>query len=108
MAAVLLALYDSHTTAERVRTELVDDGFPTDRVDLVSPHESGPAGLIAAASSTDQLRKYFESLFDDERERRHAHVLAHRVRIGAATITVHPRGGPEIERAGEILGSRAY
>jgi hypothetical protein len=103
MPAVLVALYDSHATAARVRTALVHDGFPTDRVDLVSTRESGPAGLIAAGSPRQQFREYFESLFDDERERRHADILADRVRTGGATITVHPRGQPEIERAIEIL-----
>lgn len=103
MAAVLVALYDSHATAERVRTALVHDGFPTDRVDLVSTRELGPAGLIQAGSPRQQFHEYFESLFDEEQERRHADVLADRVRTGAATITVHPRGDPEIRRAIEIL-----
>jgi hypothetical protein len=103
MSAVLVALYDSHATAVRVRTALVHDGFPTDRVDLVSTREAGPAGVITASSPRQQFCEYYESLFDDERERRQADVLADRVRSGAATITVHPRGQPEIERAIEIL-----
>jgi hypothetical protein len=103
MPAVLVALYESHATAARVRTQLVHDGFPTDRVDLASPREPGPAGLIAAGSASEQFREYFESLFDDERERRHASCLADRVRSGAAAITVHPRGETEIERAIQIL-----
>ena len=103
MPAVLVALYDSHATAVRVRTQLVHEGFPTDRVDLASPGEPGPAGMIAAGSASDQFREYFESLFDDEHDRRHAQCLADRVRGGAAAITVHPRGQTEIERAIAIL-----
>jgi hypothetical protein len=103
MAAVLVALYDSHGSAERVRTALVHDGFPTDRVDLVSTREPGPAALISAGSPRQQFREYFENLFDDERDRRQADALADRVRTGAATVTVHPRGQPEIERALEIM-----
>lgn len=103
MAAVLVALYQDHATAQRVRTQLVHDGFPTDRVDLASPSEPGPAGLVPASPASDQFREYFQSLFDDERERRHAQVLAERVQNGAAAITVHPRGETEIERAIAIL-----
>jgi hypothetical protein len=103
MAAVLLALYEDHATAQRVRTQLVHDGFPTDRVDLASRREPGPAGLVPENPASDQFREYFQSLFDDERERRHAQYLAERVRNGAAAITVHPRGVTEIERAIAIL-----
>jgi hypothetical protein len=103
MAAVLVALYDGHPRAERVRTELVADGFPTDRVSLTSPREPGTAGIIAADSATDRYREYFESLFDSDEQRRHAKWLASRVRAGAAAVTVHPRGEREIAQATEIL-----
>lgn len=36
MRAVVAALFPSHEDAEGVRTRLVADGFPTDRVDLTS------------------------------------------------------------------------
>jgi hypothetical protein len=35
MTPVIVALYDDHGTADRVRTQLVADGFPTDRVALL-------------------------------------------------------------------------
>ncbi len=103
MAAVLVALYDSHPTAERVRTELVEDGFPTDRVELTSLAEPGTAGLIAAEPAAERFHKYFETLFDAERHRGCAGYLARRVGEGAAVVTVHPRGEPQITRAIQIL-----
>ncbi|MGH8227653.1 MAG: hypothetical protein ACREU3_07100 [Steroidobacteraceae bacterium] len=107
MASVLVALYDDHATAERVRTALVQDGFPTDRVQLTSCREPGTAGMIAAQPATERFREYFESLFDSEAHLRHARFLAGRVRDGAATITVHPRGEREISRALELLEREA-
>lgn len=107
MAAVLIALYDNHEAAERVRTELVHDGFPTDRVELTSRPEPGTAGLIESAPAAERFRRYFETLLDEERHRHLAEHLAGRVAAGAATVTVHPRGEREIDRAGRILERHA-
>jgi len=103
VAAVLVALYDSHAKAEQARTELVRDGFPTDRVELTSAAEPGAAGLIAAETASGRFRRYFGTLFDEERHRGCAEYLAHRVGEGAAVLTVHPRGEREIMRAIQIL-----
>lgn len=103
MPAVLVTLYDSHPKAERARTELVRDGFPTDRVELTSTSEPGTAGLIAAEVEPERFRQYFGTLFDEARHRGCAEYLARRVDAGAAVVTVHPRGEREIARAIEIL-----
>lgn len=103
MAAVLVALYESHPQAARARTELVQDGFPTDRVELTSPAEPGTAGLISAGRESERFRRYFGTLFDEERHRGCAEYLARRVVAGAAVVTVHPRGEQEIARAVQIL-----
>jgi len=103
LAAVLVALYDGHPRAERARTALVQDGFPTDRVELTSMSEPGAAGLIAAGTASERLRRYFGTLFDEARHRGCAEYLAHRVGDGAAVLAVHPRGEQEIARAVEIL-----
>ena len=103
MAAILVALYDSHPRAERARTELVQDGFPTDRVELTSKSEPGTAGLIAAEAEPERFRQYFGTLFDEERHRGCAEDLARQVGAGAAVVTVHPRGEREITRAIQIL-----
>ncbi|MGH8260600.1 MAG: hypothetical protein ACREUG_13055 [Steroidobacteraceae bacterium] len=107
MPAVLVALYDSYAAAERVRTDLVQDGFPTDRVELTSEREPGTAGLIAAEPVTERYREYFQTLMDEPPHRRLAKHLADRVAAGAATVTVHPRGEQEIARATHILERNA-
>jgi len=107
MAAVLVALYERYPNAEQARTELVRDGFPTDRVELTSASDPGRAGLIAAESEPDRLRQYFGALFDEERHRGCADYLARRVGAGAAVVAVHPRGEQEIKRAIEILDRHA-
>jgi hypothetical protein len=105
MAAVLVALYENYATADRVRTELVSDGFPTDRVELTSGREPGQAGNIPAASPQERLRKYFDTLFDPDGEgiAGYGDFFADRVANGASAVTVHPRGDVEIDRATQIL-----
>jgi len=103
MPAVLVALYDSQPKAERARTELVQDGFPTDRVALTSTSQPGTARLIAAEAEPERFRQYFGTLFDEARHRGCAAYLARRVLAGAAVVTVHPRGEREITRAIQIL-----
>ena len=103
MSAVLLAVFNDFEAAERVRTKLVVDGFPTDRVELTASCEPGRAGLDPAASARAKFVHYFRTLLSKEDERPFAELLAERVEGGAATITVHPRGAIETARAAEIL-----
>jgi hypothetical protein len=106
MSAVLLAVFERSAQAEEVRTELVRDGFPTDRVELTARGETGRAGLQPADSRHGQLRQYFRTLFSRDDERAFADLLAGRVEDGAATtIAVHPRGDLETARASQLLGS---
>jgi len=103
MSAVILAVFSEYAAADRVRTRLVADGFPTDRVELTSSVEPGRAGLQPAPSSRAKFVQYFRTLLSKEDERPFVEGLAARVEGGAATITVHPRGAIETERAAEIL-----
>jgi hypothetical protein len=103
MSAILLALFDDHPVAERVRVSLVRDGFPTDRVELTACCEPGRAGLGPADSPHGRFVQYFGVLFTLEDERHYAEQLAERIEKGAATITVHPRGAIETARALAIL-----
>ena len=41
MSAVLLAVFSQYGDADRVRTRLVRDGFPTDRVELTARSDRG-------------------------------------------------------------------
>ena len=104
MSAVLLAVFGQYGDAERVRTRLVSDGFPTDRVELTSSAEPGRAGLHPAGSRRAKFMQYFRTLLTEEDERAFAEALAERVEGGgAATVAVHPRGAIETARAAEIL-----
>jgi hypothetical protein len=103
MSAILLAVFDDHPVAERVRVSLVRDGFPTDRVELTASCEPGRAGLGPADSPHDKFIQYFGVLFTRQDQRHYAEQLAERVEKGAATITVHPRGSIETARALVIL-----
>ena len=106
MSAVLLAVFNGFGDAERVRTRLVRDGFPTDRVELTASSEQGRAGVLPAPSPRAQFTQYFRTLFCQEDERAFAELLAARVDEGAAaTVAVHPRGLIETTRAAQIMES---
>ena len=106
MSAVLLAVFTGFGDAERVRTRLVRDGFPTDRVELTASSEQGRAGVLPAPSPRAQFQQYFRTLFCQEDERAFAELLAARVDEGAAaTVAVHPRGLIETTRAAQIMES---
>ena len=97
MSAVMLAIFSRFCDAESVRTELVKDGFPTDRVKLTASGEKGRAGL-------QPFTQYFGTMFDREGERMFVEELAKRVANGSvATVAVHPRGDIETSRATEIF-----
>jgi hypothetical protein len=103
MAAVIVALYEDYATAERVRTQLVKDGFPTDRVELTSSHEPGQAGAMPGDALSQKLEEYFRTLFEEDQNGGYAHYFAERVLQGSNAITVHPRGEAEFERGTQIL-----
>ena len=103
MSAVILAVFNEYSAADRVRTRLVSDGFPTDRVELTAACDPGRSGLQPGGSTHDRLVQYYRSLLREEDERPFVEGLAGRVESGAATVTVHPRGSIETERAAEIL-----
>ena len=103
MSAVLLAVFEDFSAADRVRIALFMDGFPTDRVDLTAVCEPGRAALVPAPSRRDRFLQYFGMLFSGEQERSTAEHLTTSIEHGAATITVHPRGPVEMSRAASIL-----
>jgi hypothetical protein len=103
MSAVLLAVFNEYGVADRVRTKLVGDGFPTDRVELTASCEPGRAGLHPALSARAKFLQYFRTLLSEDDEWSYVELLAARVEDGAVTIAVHPRGAIETVRAAEIL-----
>lgn len=104
MSALVVALYDNHDAADRVRTQLVREGFPTDRVELTSAKEPGQAAVIGASGNLEnQLEDYFSGLFDRDDEVANVHVFVDGVQQGHAALTVHPRGDVETHRALQIM-----
>jgi hypothetical protein len=103
MSAVLAALFPSHEIAEGVRTRLVTDGFPTDRVELSSRKEAQQARLVPAESMAEKLVLHFRQLFPAREDADATQALCHGVIQGGAVIAVHPRGDIETQRALEIL-----
>ena len=104
MSAVLLAVFDEFAAAEHVRTQLVRDGFPTDRVELTARGEQGQAELAPASSARGKFEQYFRTLLSEADERPFADALAERVDQGSSfTIAVHPRGDIETQRAVQLL-----
>jgi hypothetical protein len=83
MSAVLAALFPDPETAQRVRIRLVKDGFPTDRVDLISHQELGHAQLVPADSVAEKLTQHFQQLFQKEEDVRSAQLLT---RGGSCTV----------------------
>jgi len=103
MSAVLLAVFSEYDAAERVRVALVQDGFPTDRVELTAHRDLGRAGLEPADSPHGKCVQYFGTLLASEDEQHFPEALAEQIDNGAATVAVHPRGALETARAAEIL-----
>jgi len=103
MSALVAALYRNHAQAEDIRTQLVTLGFATDRVQLTSREELGPAGLTPADDTVTQLRQYFAQVFTDESESADLEAFVKGIRDGNAAVVVHPRGDVEVEQARQLL-----
>lgn len=104
MTPVIVALFDDYGIADRVRTELVADGLPTDRVELTSLLETGQADSEPGDAFVARVANYFHTLLDQGGEPNHdAEGFARRVRNGNSAITVHPRTDYEIGSVRTIL-----
>lgn len=106
MSAVLVAVFADHAAAEGVRTRLVKDGFPTDRVELTSAQELGHAKLVPRDSLGEKLAEYFRKLFqtgNDSTDEHSVQLFQRAVLDGKAALAVHPRGDIETQRALQLL-----
>jgi hypothetical protein len=106
MSAILVAVFNDHDTAEGVRTRLVKDGFPTDRVELTSCQELGQAKLVPREGVDAKLTEHFRKLFQsagNESSERWLPLFQRAVLDGKATVAVQPRGDIETQRAVQLL-----
>ena len=106
MSAILVAVFEDHATAESLRTRLVQDGFPTDRVELTSRQELGQVKLVPREGVGAKLTEYFRSLFQHAGSQGDEHavqLLQRAVLDGKAALAVQPRGDIETQRALRLL-----
>lgn len=106
MSAVLVAAFKDHATAEDVRTALVKEGFPTDRVELTSPEELGQANLVPREGVSEKLTEYFRKLFQSTTRssgERWVPLFQRAVLDGKGVVAVQPRGDLETQRALQLL-----
>lgn len=103
MTPVIVALYDDYGIADRVRTQLVADGFPTDRVEVTTREETGQADAEPGQKFSDRVANYFHTIFDQSDAQAQAEEFAARVVKGDSAVTVHPRADYEISQARRIL-----
>ncbi len=103
MSAVVAAVFQDHSVASHVRTALVGDGLPTDRVELTSREEPGQVRVEPAADFEGKLAQYFGQLFPGSQGARSVRALQQAVLAGYAVIAVHPRGEVETGRTVELL-----
>jgi hypothetical protein len=106
MSAVLVAAFKNHAAAEDVRTALVKEGFPTDRVELTSSEELGQADLVPRESPDEKLTEYFRKLFErgaHDGGERWVPLFQRAVLDGKAAVAVQPRGNLETQRALQLL-----
>ncbi len=103
MSAVIAALFADHQAAEDVRTRLVKDGFPTDRVSLTSRQEPGQAQVVPEESISAKLLQHFRQFFQGPEAEGCAQLFARAVLEGRSVIAVQPRGSVETERALAVL-----
>jgi hypothetical protein len=103
MSAVLLAVFEDYAGADHVRTDLVKDGFPTDRVELTALRDPGRASAQPAPSLKSRIEQHLRTLLQDDQGQPLVDALIDRITAGAATITVQPRGAVETGRAIQVL-----
>ena len=107
MTPVIVASFKEFGVAERVRTELVADGFPTDRVELTSRREAGQVDTEPGDSYWHKISNYFHAIFDQTGNYASADQFADQVRNGDSVVTVHPRTDYEMDSARAILRKNA-
>jgi hypothetical protein len=103
MTPVIVALFDDYGIADRVRTQLVADGFATDRVEVTSRLETGQADAEPGSGFAERVSNYFHTIFDQNEEQQQAEDFTARVVKGDSAVTVHPRADYEISSARRIL-----
>ncbi|MEO8309061.1 MAG: hypothetical protein ABI616_13600 [Pseudomonadota bacterium] len=93
----IIVLYAVHALAERTRTQLVNLGVATDRVDVISNRSRGRVVHLPDQTPLEDLLAYFHILLPEERDWPQVEEVAESIERGKAALVVHPRGQVEID-----------
>lgn len=89
---------------------MVNDGFPTDRVELTSRQELGQVKPVPREGLDDRLAEYFRKLLqidsNDSNAEHSVQLLQRAVLDGKAALGVQPRGDVETQRALQLLNEQ--
>ncbi len=99
----IIALYAHPATAEETRVHLGQEGFPTDRLDIVSLTSHERVVGHPQRSFAQDLAEYFKVLLTDDTDEPIVDNIVQFIQDGKAVVVVHPRGKVEIEQARQIL-----
>lgn len=99
----IIALYKHPSAAEEARVHLGTEGFPTDRVDLVSAVDRGRVVDHPDRTAGEDLSEYFSVLLNDDGDQPVVDNIVRCIQAGKAAVVVHPRGKVEVEQAEQIL-----
>lgn len=104
---VLAALYENSTDAERVRTELIERQYSTDRVHVTSCGEVGRGddGTLRDPDSDtrERIGQFFRSLFAGSGESGRAETFTRSVLAGRIAVSVQLREHDEAEEVERVL-----
>lgn len=95
----IIALYKHPSAAEEARVHLGSEGFPTDRLDVVSATERGRVVDHPDRTLEEDLSEYFSVLLSDDGDEPVVDNIVQCIQKGKAAVVVHPRGKVEIEQA---------
>jgi hypothetical protein len=99
----IVAVFGDEDTSQRTRVHLVEEGFATDRVDVVSAAEDGRVVRDPKRTREDDLIAHFTMIFDDENDLSLVERIVGCIQQGKGVVVVHPRGKIEIGQAQEII-----
>lgn len=88
----VIALFSTPVSAERARGSLVQNGFATEQLELVSVVDRGRVKHLRDQSFAEDLLAYFHPLLRDDCDWPVVDYLIDAIQHGKATLAIRPRG----------------
>jgi hypothetical protein len=101
----IIALYKTTDSAVAARSDFVQAGFATDRLDVVSMTERGRVANLPDQSTVEDFISYFCVLLDEDDELPFVEGIVNSIQDGKGVLVVHPRGKVEIATARQVVES---